>query len=668
MSLGSKVPGAGLGVVFIHSLFRSGSTYLFQAFRRAVEGYCCYQEPLHELTLSAGKDRDVLLVDQGQEKNNLLRHPKLDRPYFAELSLLSDHCLSLLNKRDIYDAYFAMDGRSFGIDFWMGIISETSGRPVIQECRTSSRIGVIKRDISGFHIYLWRNPWDQWWSYKVANYFDVASQLIINSENHPEVIGRLRREIGFESFASDDIVSQFEWFEKRPFLPEQSFLVFYVLWFLGLQEGIAQADLVLNIDRLSDSLEYRREIICALEFHGISGLDFSDCIVPQAVYGEEDRKFFRGIEDKAHGLLLLSGVPQRSIDEVIALRQANEPLVWRDDVATAASTPQLIRDAERARALARRFNSQEIKQRIKSEEQLAAQRELYKVAEARAVSAESQANQAEARVVAAESQAKQAEARVVAAESQAKQAEARVVSAESQAKQAEARAVAAKAQADQAEARSCASEAYVSQLKDQLEQSQLQINKALESAHGWWVKAGEYESELQKGSQKLSESLANSHQWWLQAGAHEARVQALLSSTSWRITAPLRMSMVGLKKLVHLPGRLIKNMLQSVVKLAMRVVLKRSVLRQRLTNRLRCYPWLFQRLRQFALHRGLLAGGVPVFSADEPPVVFYTSSQAGVLPESLHKSEQKVDLRTLTPRAREIYWTLKKVMQDKGKN
>jgi hypothetical protein len=36
------------GPIFVHSLFRSGSTYLFEVFRRSPDGYWCYQEPLNE--------------------------------------------------------------------------------------------------------------------------------------------------------------------------------------------------------------------------------------------------------------------------------------------------------------------------------------------------------------------------------------------------------------------------------------------------------------------------------------------------------------------------------------------------------------------------------------------------------------------------------------------
>ncbi|MCD6274391.1 MAG: hypothetical protein J7K30_16505, partial [Deltaproteobacteria bacterium] len=182
--------------IFIHSLFRAGSTYLFHVFRRSDAGYWCYQEPLHELSYYSKEDRELLLSEKG-EKMEQLRHPSLGDPYFLELYEVADDCLGALSAESIYDAYFAMGDLDPGIGFWRSLIHAAHARPVIQECRTSARISTIKSALGGFHLYLWRNPWDQWWSYKVDRYFDLTSQLFINSPHHPGVIALLREAIGF---------------------------------------------------------------------------------------------------------------------------------------------------------------------------------------------------------------------------------------------------------------------------------------------------------------------------------------------------------------------------------------------------------------------------------------------------------------------------------------
>ncbi len=69
--------------IFIHSLWRSGSTYFFDKFRRSPAGYFAYQEPMHETMLSAAADRNLLL-EVSTQVSGTLRHPELSEPYYAE--------------------------------------------------------------------------------------------------------------------------------------------------------------------------------------------------------------------------------------------------------------------------------------------------------------------------------------------------------------------------------------------------------------------------------------------------------------------------------------------------------------------------------------------------------------------------------------------------------
>ena len=60
--------------IFIHSLFRSGSTYLFKLCRSSPAGYWCYQEPLHEAVLAANEDpRKVGLTERASRARGLAR-------------------------------------------------------------------------------------------------------------------------------------------------------------------------------------------------------------------------------------------------------------------------------------------------------------------------------------------------------------------------------------------------------------------------------------------------------------------------------------------------------------------------------------------------------------------------------------------------------------------
>ncbi|WPN73141.1 hypothetical protein [Pseudomonas germanica] len=357
---------------------------------------------MSEFVLSARNERESMLAADGNLAK-VLRHPDLKGAYYSELYSVSDECITMLDESCIYDGYFANTPEQAGVPYLSGLIASAKGRPFIQECRTSSRIGVIKNALGGCHVYLWRNPWDQWWSYKVDHYFDNASQMCINGAQHPDIITRLIEEVGFKGLAEGNIYEKFSWFFQNRLSPDNSYLVFYVLWFLGLKEGLTHTDSQINIDRLSDSLDYRNQVTAVLEDKGVEGLDFSDCSVPQAVYGERDRAFFQGVEERAHGLLLLSGTSQHDIDEIIALRNASEPLVWHRDVKLEIDS-NLIRDAERARELVLAVEQRAVDARVGLQQQLRAEQEKYAAMEEQSLvqSAEVEALEREKMAVEAE--------------------------------------------------------------------------------------------------------------------------------------------------------------------------------------------------------------------------------------------------------------------------
>jgi hypothetical protein len=408
--------------IFIHSLFRAGSTYLFNVFRRSDLGYWCYQESLHEAVIDANDNPDHLLRGRGGDLLQQLRHPRMELPYFHELRAVWPAWKNKLSSYAIYGGYFAPPNTDIGVSYWRALIDAAEGRPVFQECRTAGRIGAINQQLGGFHIYLWRNPWDQWLSYKIDRYFDVANQLIIGASNSPPVILQLNRALASETRAPIDLPESFAYFWLKPLSSEESYLVFYTLWCLGLQEGAQHAHLMLNIDRLSDSPAYRFEMQSQLAETGIDRIDFVDCQIPQACYLQKDQSFFGALEDKVHQWLKEGGWSQGELEHVQALRHKFEPETWGYSI-SALSPQDMAEQASRARAVARRFETNAA--------------EIVRISVANSVESGARANEAESRAVEAESRANQAESRAVEAESRANQAESRAVEAESRATEAE---------------------------------------------------------------------------------------------------------------------------------------------------------------------------------------------------------------------------------------
>lgn len=245
--------------------------------------------------------------------------------------------------------------------------------------------------------------------------------------------------------------------------------------------------------------------------------------------------------------------------------------------------------------------------------------ELYK-AELRAVQLETLSEQLRQQLLQATQRLYQEEARTRQEENRARKAETELREISTRTAQLEARyEIAQNQQQLQNEQQN--------QLNQQLEHTTQQLNESLGNAHNWYVRATELEAELNSTKDELhnvhqtnhqhwtqlQESLGNAHQWYLRAteaeqhhAAAQQRINDLLHSTSWKITAPLR----GLRRLIAwllaLPFRAIKVLLRPLLSRAIRFALNRPALRQRWANRLRKYPKVFAHLRQFAIRRDII--------------------------------------------------------------
>lgn len=200
------------------------------------------------------------------------------------------------------------------------------------------------------------------------------------------------------------------------------------------------------------------------------------------------------------------------------------------------------------------------------------------------------------------------------------------------------------ARAIQAEIKQAAVETLNETLRQQVQQAASESNALREEARN-------LELQLQQVRQHLSEVQHNAHRWYLQANAYEAQAKDVLSSTSWRITKPLRLLTIGLRRLIAAPSQAIRRLLRSVLSWAMRWVMGRPELRRRLVDRLRRHQALFQHLKLFALSHGLL-GPAHIPRAHAP-----------ILTDS---AEQVKDLVPMTARARQILMQIKQSRQENG--
>ncbi len=342
--------------IFIHSLFRSGSTYLFEVFRRSQSGYWSYQEPDNEILLHFADD-PTLLLNTTDSMNTVLRHPKLDKPYLAEFVPIGSEITKYFRKEFAYDSFFlsekddAPDLRSY---FDM-LIDRANGRPVLQCCRTTGRMKWIRRNFNAIHLFLWRNPWDQWWSYKVSSYFDMTNLMILNARLLPPAFQEIRRTVGFNEFHSDLINDEIVHFDSQNLDAPQNYFVFYALWLHAMHEGLETADVILSIDGLSSSVGYRQEKLEQLKKIGVTGLDLSDCTIHEGWFGEADSSFFHDIERRIHDIFRRHGYSEKRLDRIAQMR---EELAFFTSDKSVTDIPQMVKaDLERVRQVVRNQES-----------------------------------------------------------------------------------------------------------------------------------------------------------------------------------------------------------------------------------------------------------------------------------------------------------------------
>jgi FkbM family methyltransferase len=199
------------------------------------------------------------------------------------------------------------------------------------------------------------------------------------------------------------------------------------------------------------------------------------------------------------------------------------------------------------------------------------------------------------------SRQQEVEARANQAEARASELEARANQAEAQASELEARANQAEARASELEARSNQAEARVSELEAALETTR----KELHDVHQ-----------------------ANHHHWHLAEARHQ-QIQALLSSTSWRITSPLRWVILAAR--YPNPGAF-KPRAKILLQHAALYIRRRPRLKSAVLRGLYRFPWLKSRLFRI----------VP-----------------GIRTPSVQRESVPTDIAHLSPRARQIHADLK---------
>jgi hypothetical protein len=245
--------------IFLHGLWRSGTTFVWSCFRKHGGTYCFY-EPLHHGLAKLTRRR---IERESPTVFEMNRHPTLSAPYFAEFAPLvrgrgvQDHRRAFAYERWSMDASESHPVLERYIESLLTLAWRQERAPVLGFTRSSLRIGWMKRRFGGFHLAIRRSPQAVWASFRAEQslgnnaYFLMALEVAMRNAAEPDFAplaeslrlpkcspwqGSKRQRLAILERLSD----------------AETFRLVYWLHCLAARHASVHADLVLDLERLAE--------------------------------------------------------------------------------------------------------------------------------------------------------------------------------------------------------------------------------------------------------------------------------------------------------------------------------------------------------------------------------------------------------------------------------
>lgn len=172
----------GSGPVFLHSMWRTGSSYLLSRFERS-DRYLVFYEPFNG-EIGSAKLRARAKADH-ERKRTTLRHPDSSTSYFDIYDSLDPQTgrpiWSFAKRRlPIHDVYNGLSADGTALLQACIRLAKVWGRTaVFGFCHSGLQVEQMRRTFAGRHAYLYRAPRDQFLSYSpLANDFFMPATVL----------------------------------------------------------------------------------------------------------------------------------------------------------------------------------------------------------------------------------------------------------------------------------------------------------------------------------------------------------------------------------------------------------------------------------------------------------------------------------------------------------
>lgn len=253
-------------VVFVHSSFRTGSTFIRSCFRRDPRALS-FQEVFNENLA----DMTPEMIGHFNPGGWHSKHPSM-APYFLEFqSLLSEteKGVSLYDRSMSYGTFFSGDNLSKEEAAYVGQLIELAREhdrvPVVTCTRSLGRLQALKNEFGGLHLMIYRNIFDQWCSYtdqwlKGDGGFIETIWLALNGSHGDELANKIGRVYATDSRSPTD---------------PKNFLAFCLLHLYLYARAADHASDIIDIDKLAADDDVRNRIENLIKDSSGLTVDFS---------------------------------------------------------------------------------------------------------------------------------------------------------------------------------------------------------------------------------------------------------------------------------------------------------------------------------------------------------------------------------------------------------
>jgi hypothetical protein len=286
--------------VFLHSGWRCASTYVWNRFRRNLHTTSFY-EPFGESLARCSPKRIRRRTAQGWDS----RHPPMALPYAEEYRGLLRPFLKGVpgyRKQFALERYFpTAAGVGPEVRYISRLILHARRRgthPVLGFSRSLGRAAALKHALGGYHVLISRNPLQQWLSCRSyrekmsVSYFELCHFLILALAPAGTAARRFAGTLGLPSLPRG-LPQQLRLLQSalHPWSDELSYRAFSAVSLLSHAVAEPVADLVLDVDRLGRSSQYRESVRTRILADVGLSVDFDDCRVPSRDPGTVDVDF-----------------------------------------------------------------------------------------------------------------------------------------------------------------------------------------------------------------------------------------------------------------------------------------------------------------------------------------------------------------------------------------